>query len=336
MHLRDTAPAVLHNPYTRVHCRAAGPPAHAARIMRRFAAAVIHGIGTIPWQLKATLQHPSASRPPEHFPDHLFAQDGGSDSAGAAAAAMLLQKACGIREQASMRNTSPSEDDWREVNPVVLAHADAGLVRQSTVSNDLVSRRFLPRLPGGGSPVPQCKVDLALGIIFDRLPDGVRVRSRSALAITDKDYFMFVPVETKSPYGSYGDGQYQATLFSAATLIAWDALRRSSPEIAAFDLPPVPAIVIVGYDWFLHWSYWDAEPDHGRITSLGPYHMGSTLTVQGTLKLLDIVRRLKAWAEAEWIVDDFDGTRDRGLWATLQHLLEVCEEAQPSKVENEA
>ncbi|KAI5803552.1 hypothetical protein DFH27DRAFT_52109 [Peziza echinospora] len=353
--LQSHHPALLFNP---CELRADAHPGWASmavppavvRALRLLDAAVAGGVGTIPWALAPLLTGPAAqaSEPPEFFPDFLFAaRPAGAVDGGTAPA--LLAKALTINASAREVGVNGAESDWMDIaRDVMLVHRDLAMLQPAShaqrglqlknVTADSINSLFLPLVPDRSAPMSLSKVDLALAIVLGKIPSRDMQQHFSAtLTITGRQHVVLMPVEVKSMHGLYGDGLYQTTVFSAAMLISWHQLHLKvppstpGPTTAAAEFPPIPAIVTMGYDWFLHWSYWHAQPDSaspkatGTIVTLGPYHIGSTMTIRGTLKLLDILRRLNEWIMAEWVEYD-DGTRARGIWPMLRDMVHTLDE----------
>ncbi|KAI5804658.1 hypothetical protein DFH27DRAFT_609607 [Peziza echinospora] len=142
--------------------------------------------------------------------------------------------------------------------------------------------------------------------VLKSILSSTQTTKASAIEITDKALVILLPMTTVNPYGSYGNGALNTMGWAAAILTSWNNLRKSLGDLEP-ELPPLPWIVTVGHDWYLHWSFWqegkEMERDGVRqqevtkrwIAVAGPYHMGSALTLYGKLKILDILRRLKEW-----------------------------------------
>ena len=115
-----------------------------------------------------------------------------------------------------------------------------------------------------------------------------------------------VLVEVKGLSGEYGEGGYQVGLAGLALLKRMVMLAQSAEGEADIDLtkmPPVPAVVVLGHMWFLHWMFFvEAGSDVGasavewEVVQLDPIYMCSTGSVAEVFRLCNVVDKLKEWA----------------------------------------
>jgi len=115
-----------------------------------------------------------------------------------------------------------------------------------------------------------------------------------------------VLVEVKGLSGNYGEGGYQVGLAGLALLKRMVMLVDSAGGESGIDLnkiPPVPAVVVLGHMWFLHWMFF-VEAGNGagapavewEVVQMDPIYMGSTGSIAEIFRLCNVVDKLKEWA----------------------------------------
>jgi len=146
-----------------------------------------------------------------------------------------------------------------------------------------------------------------------------------------------IPVEVQGTSGEYGEGGYRVGLAGVALLgmLAGYAGDRMGTFLKPRFLPPVPAVVVVGHMWFLHWIFFvearsnnpDTGGDEGAtdwvVVQTEPIYMGSTGSVAEVFRLCKVVERLKAWA------GELEPPGFLGMWRNLfgggnQTTINVC------------
>ncbi|KAF8415681.1 hypothetical protein EV426DRAFT_45397 [Tirmania nivea] len=126
-----------------------------------------------------------------------------------------------------------------------------------------------------------------------------------------------IPVEVKGLSGEYGEGGYQVGLAGVACLTRMMMLAGrvfgGETRVDVNKIPPVPAMVVVGHMWYLHWMFlvqgWGnvvvgdvqdaieegAMGGEWEVVQMGPIYMGSTESVGEVFRLCTVVEKLKEW-----------------------------------------
>ncbi|KAI5780206.1 hypothetical protein DFH27DRAFT_529749 [Peziza echinospora] len=177
-----------------------------------------------------------------------------------------------------------------------------------------------------GDPLQLCRVDFMLR--FHNLHNSVDqlmrkyIHTDTPVSVLGHPHgsdgaISFMPIEVKTISGTYPMALYQILLYSTATTTMWARLRDQANARKANrvrELPPTPSIVVVGDLWYLHWAYYG----DGEVIHVGPFDMGNTLTIIGTLKLTANIRKLKHWAEHGI------GQGEKGVWERFRELFEAA------------
>ena len=205
------------------------------------------------------------------------------------------------------------------------------LVKVCEAQTKLLDQALLPKLSGGR--IGNGKVDFVVQLNPQHplVRDVLRLR-RQNLEMDEGQIEMWtvfgdvtvaesptvVPVEVKGLSGGYGEGGYQVGLAGVAVLTRMVMLAgRVAGGQAGVDvnkIPPVPAVVVEGHIWFLHWMFLvEAGGDVGvqdvqdaaeegataskwEVVQMGPIYMGSTESVAEMFRLCKVVEKLKEWA----------------------------------------
>ena len=200
------------------------------------------------------------------------------------------------------------------------------LVKVCETQTKLLDQALLPKL--SGRRIGNGKVDYVVQLNPQHpiLRDVRRLRKEN-LGIDEGEIEMWtvfgdvtvaesptvVPVEVKSLSGEYGEGGYQVGLAGVALLTRMVMLAGrvagGEVEVDVNKIPPVPAVVVVGHMWYLHWMFLvevggnmgdsaeeGATAGKWEVVQMGPIYMGSTESVVEMFRLCKVVEKLKEWA----------------------------------------
>jgi len=208
------------------------------------------------------------------------------------------------------------------------------LVKVCEAQTKLLDQALLPTL--NGRKIGNGKVDFVVQLNPDHslLKDVLKLRkSKLGSGASDIEFYSVlgdvsvaesptvVLVEVKGISGEYGEGGYQVGLAGLALLNRMVTLAESAGGASDIDLnkmPPVPAVVVLGHMWYLHWMFFvEAGSDVGapavewEVVQMDPIYMGSTGSVAEVFRLCNVVDKLKEWA-GEGASEGFFG-----LWRDL-------------------
>ncbi|KAI5801671.1 hypothetical protein DFH27DRAFT_622973 [Peziza echinospora] len=248
-----------------------------------------------------------------------------------------------VFNRAARAQHNANEAQWSTVVDIVLAdpsHTRNPFLEARNVSTYNIERSLVP-VDQNGDPLRLCRVDFLLKFndshasvrqLIQRYPD-------TQVSVLGYPHGLdgavsFLPIEVKALSGNYPSALYQILVHSAAIVTLWVRLRdqanarqaqqvtkngtrkkKGKADIALTgELPPTPSVVVVGHQWYLNWAYYEDD----EVIHIGPFDMGNTLTMIGTLKVFANVRKLKNWAEHGI------GRGDRGVWERFTELVEAA------------
>lgn len=109
---------------------------------------------------------------------------------------------------------------------------------------------------------------------------------------SSRNSFIFGVIETKSASGDYVEAFTQMCVFLCVLFKKYSTLTNEVP-------PPLPGLITVGHKWLLYVSWMDGTT--GMIHVHGPVEIveSSTKTYQGIFKILDLLKRVRLYAEEE-------------------------------------
>ncbi|KAF8417273.1 hypothetical protein BGX38DRAFT_259389 [Terfezia claveryi] len=343
----------LGNPYHEGNPAPNQPPSHVTSIVKRFNE-TIFGVGYIPGVLKPILEiHPSCTMsffPPQAFscmePDVENAKSLLSHILSINSAALQLftrnedesswypivrSILCGPPPSPASTSVAPNQlEDLIAYFTPKSTSPTIPLVVVCEAQTKLLDQALLPKLYGRS--IANGKV--AYVIQLNRRHPLLREVEKSRLGLLklndlgDEEWSVLddvsvagsptvVPVELKGMSGEYGEGGYQVGIAGVALLTRMANLAgRVTGErgVNVDGIPPVPAVVVVGHVWFLHWMFMvEARADIGvddgqdledagvtvgewEVIQMGPIYMGSTESVAETFRLCKVVEKLKEWA----------------------------------------